>query len=135
MHQFEGPDGPGRWAYPVLLLMLCSAYLQGGLVKLFDLRGAAAEMARFGVPFPALSSLAAIATELIGSVLVLSGWFRRATCLWLAVFTLFATVFAAPFWSLPSGAARFAATATFLEHLGLVAAFCLVALIEPRTTR
>ena len=122
-------------AYAVLLLVLCGAFIQGGLTKLADFAGAQMEMAHFGVPFPAVSAAVAIVTELGGSMLVVSGVFRRLAALWLAAFTLFATGFANRFWELPPGHERFVSAASLFEHLGLVAAFCLVALLDPRSRR
>ena len=124
-----------RLAYAALLLVLCSAFIQGGLTKLADFAGAQAEMAHFSVPVPAVSAAAAIVTELGGSALVILGVFRRPAALWLAAFTLFATGFANRFWELPPGHERFVSAATLFEHLGLVAAFCLVALLDPRSRR
>ena len=122
-------------AYRLLLLALCAAFVQGGLMKLSDFAGAQAEMSHFGVPFPALSATAAIVTELMASFLVVLGLFRTIGCLWLAGFTLFATAVANRFWELPPGHERFLSATALFEHLGLVAAFCLVALFDRWSSR
>ncbi|WP_034411509.1 DoxX family protein [Derxia gummosa] len=120
-----------RW---VALLLLCAAYLQGGLVKAFDPAGAVAEMRHFGLQ-PALPlAVGVIALELGASALVLSGVARWLGALLLALFTLGATFVALRFWELPAGE-RFMAENAFFEHLGLVGGFLLVAwhdLREPR---
>jgi uncharacterized membrane protein YphA (DoxX/SURF4 family) len=117
-------------AHRLLLVVLCGAFIQGGLVKLADFAAAEAEMVHFGVPFPTLSATAAIVTELVAPVLIVLGLFRGLACLWLAGFTLFATLVANRFWELPAGPDRFVSAAGLFEHLGLVAAFCLVALFD-----
>jgi uncharacterized membrane protein YphA (DoxX/SURF4 family) len=117
------------------LLGLCAAYLQGGLSKLLDWPGAVAETAQFGLPMPPLAAAATIATELIGSALVLSGRLRWLGALWLAAFTLIATFLVNRFWELPPGHERFMTANTFFEHLGLVGGFLLVAWVDARERR
>src|SRR5262249_56700569 len=85
----------------IALLGLCAAYIQGGLDKLLDFNAAIAEAQHFGLPFPAVSAVATIVTELAGSVLILTGVYRWLGALWLAAFTLIATFVANPFWDLP----------------------------------
>ena len=111
------------------LLLLCSAYLQGGLDKAFDIPGAVAEMAHFGLA-PALPfALLTIVGEIGASLLVISGIKRWLGAAYLGVFTLLATLLANRFWEL-SGAARIGLENGFFEHLGLAGAFFLVAWID-----
>jgi uncharacterized membrane protein YphA (DoxX/SURF4 family) len=113
------------------LILLCSAYLQGGLVKAFDFPSALAEMAHFGLA-PALPfALLTIAGEIGGSILVITGYQRWLGAAWLGVFTLAATFVANRFWEL-SGPARMMLENGFFEHLGLAGAFFLVAWIDVR---
>lgn len=111
------------------LLLLCSAYLQGGLDKAFDFQSAIAEMQRFGIAPAGPMALLTLAGEIGGSLLVLSGVLRWAGALYLGVFTLAATFVAGRFWEL-SGPARTMAENGFFEHLGLTGAFLLVAWID-----
>jgi uncharacterized membrane protein YphA (DoxX/SURF4 family) len=127
---------PGsRLVLGVALLGLCAAYLQGGLNKLLDWPGAVAEAAHFGLPAPAFAAAATIATELIGSALVLSGRLRWLGALWLATFTLAAIFVANRFWELPPGQGRFMTANAFFEHLGLIGGFLLVAWLDVREGR
>jgi uncharacterized membrane protein YphA (DoxX/SURF4 family) len=121
-----------RWVERLVLLALCAAYIQGGLDKLADLPAAVAEQASMGVPMPAFAAWAVIVTELVGSILVVSGWLRWFGALWLAGFTWVASLLANAFWTLPPGPARFGAANGFFEHLGLVGGFLLVALLDLR---
>jgi uncharacterized membrane protein YphA (DoxX/SURF4 family) len=112
-----------RW---IALLGLCAAYLQGGLVKLTDISGAAAEMNHFGLA-PALPmALAVIVLELLASIAILTGYGRWLGALALSAFTLGATFLANRYWQL-APPERFAAENGFYEHLGLVGGFLLVA--------
>ena len=115
----------------IALLGLCAAYLQGGYDKISDFKGAVAELRQFGVSPAAPFAVATIATELLGSVLVLSGYGRWLGALWLAGFTLIATFLANRFWSAPAGE-RFMLENGFFEHLGLVGGFLLVAWLDVR---
>jgi uncharacterized membrane protein YphA (DoxX/SURF4 family) len=112
-----------RW---IALLLLVSAYLQGGLDKAFDFAGAVGEMHHFGLEPAAPLALAVIALELGASLLILAGRLRWLGALALAAFTLAATFVANRFWSAPP-ADRFMLENGFFEHLGLVGGFLLVA--------
>jgi uncharacterized membrane protein YphA (DoxX/SURF4 family) len=107
------------------LLMLCAAYLQGGLVKVLNFAGAQAEMVHFGLP--ASFAVAVVALELGASGLILSGVGRWLGAVALAGFTLLASLIALRFWELPPGSERFMATNAFFEHISLVGGFLFVA--------
>ena len=109
-----------RW---IATLLLCSAYLQGGLTKAVDFSAAIAEMKQFGLKPLAVS---VIVLETGASLLVLSGFFRWAGALILGTFTLFATFVANRFWDAPLPK-RYATENAFFEHLALVGGFLLVA--------
>ena len=120
-----------RWPGLLALARLClvSAYLLGGLDKLTDFAGAIAEQAHFGLqPAPVWATLA-IVVELGGSVLILCNRLVWLAAGGLGVLTLVTAVVAAPFWEL-QGHARFVAASSFLERLGLIAGFVLVAAIS-----
>ncbi|UFS76278.1 DoxX family protein [Tardiphaga sp. 37S4] len=108
------------------LLCLCAAYLQGGLVKAFDLPGAIAEMNHFGLQPAAPFALATIGLELVASLLILGGVWRWLGALSLAGFTLMATFLANRFWEL-TPPERFMSANSFFEHIGLCGGFLLVA--------
>ena len=110
----------------VALLLLCAAYLQGGIDKAWDFHGAVAETIHFGLPIPALVTALTIVIELGAPVLIVTGFYRWAGALVLASFTLMATFLANRFWELPL-AQRFPIENAFFEHLGLVGGFLLVA--------
>ncbi|THK34042.1 DoxX family protein [Ensifer sp. MPMI2T] len=109
------------------LLALCSAYIQGPVVKIFDFAGAIAEMAHFGLQPAPVFAIGVIVFELSMSALILAGIYRWAAATALAVFTFAATFIALRFWELPPGMECSMAMNGFFEHLGLVGAFTLVA--------
>ena len=115
----------------VALLGLCGAYIQGGLTKLLDFNAAVAETQSFGLPFAAVATTATIITELAGSALILTGIYRWLGALWLAGFTVFATLAANRFWEMQPPQ-RFMVENSFFEHLGLTGGFLLVAWLDLR---
>lgn len=117
------------------LLGLCSAYIQGPLIKIFDFSGALAEMDHFGLRPAGLFAIGVIIFELAMSAAILSGAFRWLAALALALFTVFATSLALQFWNLPPGMERTMAMNGFFEHLGLAGAFVLVAWHDLRSKR
>ncbi|MDJ0388744.1 DoxX family protein [Roseomonas sp. E05] len=113
-----------RW---LALLLLCAAYLQGGLNKLLDFEGTLAEMRLFGLAPEMLVASVVILLELGASAMILAGRLRWLGALGLAAFTLLASLLALRFWEMPLGQERVMATNGFFEHLGLVGGFILVA--------
>lgn len=118
-----------RW---IACLGLCAAYLQGGLVKLFDFPGAIGEMTHFGLAPAPLFAVGVIVLELGASIMILVGRLRWLGALALGGFTLLATGIALRFWELPSGHERFMAANSFFEHLGLAGGFLLIAWLDLR---
>ena len=62
-----------RWAGWLDRLMIVSAYLLVGIVKLIDWSGAVAEQAHFGMHPARVWAAVAIAVELLAPILILSG--------------------------------------------------------------
>ena len=109
------------------LAVLCSAYIQGPITKILDFRSAINEMTRFGLSPAPVFAVIVIVLELTLSAMVISGVLRWAAALALALFTLTATFLTLRFWEMRKGGKRMNAMNTFFEHLGLAAAFLLVA--------
>jgi uncharacterized membrane protein YphA (DoxX/SURF4 family) len=117
------------WIRWVCLLLLCSAYLQGGINKLTDFGAAIGEMQHFGLSPAAPLAALVIGLELGASLLILTGFYRWLGAGFLGVFTLMATFVANRFWEM-AGMERFMAANSFFEHLGLTGAFLLVAWLD-----
>ena len=114
------------WLRWICLLLICAAYLQGGIDKLLDFPSAIGEMRHFGLSPAGPMAALVIAGELGASLMILSGFYRWLGAGYLAVFTLMATFLANRFWEI-TGPERFMAANGFFEHLGLAGAFLLVA--------
>jgi len=114
------------WPTRIALLLLCAAYLQGGLSKALNLPAAVAEMQHFGLEPARLFAVAVLLFELAAGAAVVLGW-RRSEAAWaLAAFTLAASLMANPFWSAPTEQSGMLLNA-FCEHLGLIGGLWLAA--------
>lgn len=111
----------------VLRFLLCSAYIWSGVTKLMAFDATAKHFAtRFRLPAPRAAVVLTICVQLVGSALFISGWWAAAAAIGLAIFTMAATVIVYPFWTM-AGVERARNTETFLEHVGLAAAFLILA--------
>ncbi|MDI1263549.1 MAG: DoxX family protein [bacterium] len=121
------------WLWILVRIVLTSAYWVGGLQKVLNWKGAVAECESFHLRPARLIAALTILVELGGSALIISGvlvWLGAGA---LGVFTLFATLIAFPFWT-KSAAERTKMLNGFCEHLGLVAALALVAIVDALKT-
>lgn len=109
-------------------LLLCTAYVYSGFSKLLNFDAALGEAAHFGLNPPLLFAIAVILTQLGGSALAVlaSGRLQALGAIALAGFTIVATPIGHPFWTM-DGMDRFHNRNSFLEHIGLVGGFLLVA--------
>jgi uncharacterized membrane protein YphA (DoxX/SURF4 family) len=114
-----------QWTWRLARVALVSAFLIGGVNKLFDFTAAVAEQEHFGLHPAWLWAVLAIVLELGGSLLVVTGRLVWLGAGGLGVLTFVAMLAANNFWSM-AGQDRFMALNTFFEHLGLIAGFVLV---------
>ncbi|USQ93903.1 DoxX family protein [Caulobacter sp. RL271] len=113
-------------------LALVSAYLLGAAVKASDFPGAVAEQVHFGMTPPAFWAVLTIAVEIVGPVLILTRRWLWLGAGMLGVFTLLAAFKANAFWAMAAGHDRFTAMNAFVEHIGLIGGFVLVAMLDRR---
>jgi uncharacterized membrane protein YphA (DoxX/SURF4 family) len=123
-----------QWTWLAARVGLTGAYILGGVTKLLDYPAAVAEQEHFGLHPGWLWASAAILVELVGPVLIISGRYVWLGAGALGVLTTIATVSANDFWTM-HGHDRFVALNAFFEHIGLVAAFVMVALIAEHAAR
>ena len=83
----------------------------------------AADMDSKGVPYPEVSLGLAIAFLMLGSIMVLSGYYARIGALLLAVFLALATYYFHPFWTTPEDKNQ---VAHFMKNLGLLGAMLFI---------
>ena len=108
-------------------LALASPFFVSGVVKLLDFPGAMIEVVGLGLGPAGPFAVAVIATQLGGSLLLLTRRYCWLGAGILAVFTVVATLLAHPFWmyEVPD---RGPQTATFFEHVAIVGGLAVAAL-------
>lgn len=121
---------PGATALAARVI-LTLPYWWSGISKLTHWSAATAEAAGLGFAMPAAVVVATIAIQLAGSLLVIANRYVWLGAGALGVFTALATVVAHGFWRV-EGAERIAQQNIFFEHMALVAAFVLVAILGVR---
>ncbi len=97
-----------------------------------------ARMLTMGIPLSAGTDAtrgATIITELVGSALVIAGRLQWLGTLWLARFTLIASLLANAFWTPPPGTGRCMAARAFSKYRCLIGGFLLVTLWDSRGQR
>jgi uncharacterized membrane protein YphA (DoxX/SURF4 family) len=111
----------------LLRFLLCSAFVWSGVTKLIAFEATARHFSnRFKLPAPRAAVALTICVQLVGSAMFITGWKAAVAAVVLAVFTMAATVIVYPFWKM-TGVERDRNTETFLEHVGLTAAFLILA--------
>jgi uncharacterized membrane protein YphA (DoxX/SURF4 family) len=123
-----------RWTWFVARIALTSAYLIGGVTKLFDFQGAIAEQEHFGLEPGWLWASLAIAVELGGSALIICRRWVWLGAGGIGVLTLIASLAANDFWNM-QGHARFLGINSFFEHMGLIAGCVMAALLAEHEQR
>lgn len=124
-----------RWFARVAALLLTLPHWTSGISKLFDLDGAFAEAAHFGLNPAWMVVAATILVQIGGSLLVILGrlgWLGAGA---LGIFTAIATLIAHPFWQVADPMTRFHERNTFLEHVGLIGGLMLAAILTHRKER
>ncbi|RAI43111.1 DoxX family protein [Rhodoplanes roseus] len=108
-------------------LALAAPFLISGIVKLVDFGGATVEVAGLGVQPAGPIAGVVIATQLVGSALLLTRRWCWIGAGLLAGFTVAATLLAHSFWAF-GGPERGYQAATFFEHVAIVGGLLMAAL-------
>lgn len=123
---------------PLFLLLarivLTFVFWGAGLAKLLDFQGGTAEMAFFGLEPAGPMNALVVATLLIGSALVILDRHAWLGCGMLAVFTVLTIPIVHHFWSM-EGAEALAHFHTATEHVSVIGALMVMAILSHRTTQ
>jgi uncharacterized membrane protein YphA (DoxX/SURF4 family) len=122
--------------YALIVARLCLAivFLYSGVEKLWYYESSLKEVRGYGLPFPHLGVALTVAAQLLGGVLVVSGYLVWFGALILAGFTILATLIGHRFWRLQGEPFRHELTTT-LEHLAIVGGLLLIGLLDFAATR
>lgn len=109
-------------------VLLAGPYLSSGVEKARNFSRALEEFADARVPFLRITTTATIILHLVGSVLLIVGWFVAEVAIILAVFTLVATLRVHDFWNM-EGTERLLRTRVAFANYGLVGGLVLLAAV------
>jgi uncharacterized membrane protein YphA (DoxX/SURF4 family) len=123
-----------RWTWLSARMGLCAPFIVAGLMKVFDIKTAIGEQEHFGLHPGLPFALLTIAVEIVGPILIISGRFVWLGAGMLGVFTGLTDLLANRFWEM-TGAARFAATNDFFEHIAMISGFILAAIAAEHAQR
>ncbi|WP_454858233.1 DoxX family protein [Rhizobium binxianense] len=104
-------------------------FWSSGLAKLSDFAGAVAEMEKYGVLPATPMAAVVIMVQLVGSVLVISGWNAWLGAGALGVFTALTIPVAHAFWRMTDEAAFFEMLFA-IEHISVIGGLMLVAILR-----
>lgn len=114
-----------RLLFPAGRIFLGALFLISGLFKIVGFAGVAGWMASAGLPATGLLLGLAIAIEVIGGLLLVSGWQARRAAIVLAVFLVPVTVVFHAFWSADPAQFNEQLTA-FLKNLAILGGMLLL---------
>ena len=118
--------------YGIFAARLCLAivFLYSGLEKLCYWQASLAEVRGYGLPWPRLFAGLTVVTQLVGGILVATGYAVWLGALLLGGFTIMATLLGHKFWLYHGEQFRHELTTT-LEHVAILGGFLLIAILEP----
>jgi len=82
-------------------LLLAALFLPAGLGKIADFPGTVAYITSVGLPLPQVAAALALIVEIAGGAALIAGFGTRLAALFLALFTVLASVFFHNFWAVP----------------------------------
>lgn len=125
MHDYE---------FIVARLCLSMVFLYSGVEKTWYFASSLKEVRGYGLPFPHISVALTVAVQLVGGLLVATGYMAWFGALILASFTVAATLVGHRLWRLQGEQFRHELTTT-LEHLAIVGGLLLIVLLDFTASR
>jgi putative oxidoreductase len=108
-------------------ILLAFIFVQAGISQLGAIDAMVANMTSHGIPLSNLLAWGAIALEIGGGLLLMTGLFARCAALALAIYTLVLAFLFHAYWQVPAAEAR-AQHASFFGHLSMIGGMlCVVA--------
>lgn len=107
-------------------VLFAALFLPAGISKLTGFAGTVGYIGSVGLPLPAVGAALALLVEIGGSLALLAGFQTRLAALVLALFTLVASVFFHPFWSVAADQA-FVTQLLFFKNIAVVGGLLAVA--------
>jgi putative oxidoreductase len=100
-------------------ILLAFIFVQSGIGKLGAIDATVANMTSHGIPLPNVLVWGAVALEIGGGLLLMTGLFARCAALALAIYTLVLAVLFHAYWLAPAAEARMQ-HASFFGHISMI---------------
>jgi putative oxidoreductase len=111
---------------PLARALMAALFLVAGFRKLADWQGAIAYFNKLGVPMPELTLALVLVVEIIGGIVLISGWRTARVSTALAIYTIATAFVAHRFWA--ADPAQFAGQLNnFLKNLAIAGGFIYMA--------
>jgi len=107
-------------------LFFVAMFLPAGIGKVTGFAGTVGYIASVGLPAATLGAVLALVVEIVGSLALLAGFGTRIAALVLAAFTLVASFFFHPYWSVPADQA-FVVQLLFFKNIAIVGGLLILA--------
>lgn len=107
-------------------LLMALLFLPAGISKIGGFAGTAGYIGSVGLPMPEVGAAIAILVEVGASILLIIGLFTRPAALVLGIFTLVASFFFHPYWSMPAEA-QMMQSLMFFKNLAIVGGLLAIA--------
>jgi putative oxidoreductase len=112
-------DAPVKFLPVLGRFLLALIFVQGGIHKLGVIGATATEMAGHGIPLSNILVWGAVAMELGGGLMLMTGLFTRWAALALCLYTLTLALIFHAYWAVPEAAAR-TQHAAFFNHIAMM---------------
>lgn len=107
-------------------LALGVIFVKSGFQKLMGLSAFAASLAGRGVPASSFWAVVGATVELVGGILIVTGWKTRYASLLMILFVIVATGIAHRFWDFAEPAARRAQESQFFKNVAIMGGFLVL---------
>ncbi|EPF3202872.1 TPA: DoxX family protein [Klebsiella pneumoniae] len=99
----------GKYSSVLLVLariMMGFLYISSGIPKLLAFSSTVDKMSDLGLMLPSITAVAVVVIEVIGAIMIITGFFTRVTSLILCLYTIAASIIGHAFWSMPDALAH-----------------------------
>ncbi|MBF7690434.1 MULTISPECIES: DoxX family protein [Acinetobacter] len=114
----------------VARILLIVLFLLFGLPKITGFSGTVAYMASMHTPLPTVAAAVAVLMEVVGSILILIGFYTRPLAVIFALYTLGTAIIGHAYWSMTGDAVQMNMI-NFYKNVSIMGGFLLLAITGP----
>ncbi|MCF8998763.1 DoxX family protein [Acinetobacter nectaris] len=114
----------------VARILLIVLFILFGLPKMIGFSGTVGYMASLHAPLPGLSAAIAVLIEVVGSILIILGFYTRPLAIIFALYTLGTAIIGHAYWSMTGDAVQMNMI-NFYKNISIMGGFLLLAVAGP----